>query len=156
MTRRAKIILAAVLAPLLLIVLVLAGAVLFLQTDSGRGFLTAKIEEAASDPSGLTVEMGGLEGNILGDFTLSHVRLGDPEGEWLSIERIAASWSPLDLIFGRLTLNAITADQVTLARTPVLPPSEETRAPSGGIPKLPVAVRLAKLDRKSVVEGKGG
>lgn len=146
MSRRAKIILAAVLAPLLLIVLALAGVVLFLQTDSGRGFLTAQIEAAASDPAGLTVEMGRLEGNILGDFTLAEVRLRDPEGEWLSIERIAASWSPLDLIFGRLTLNAITADQVTLARTPVLPPSEETRAPSGDIPKLPVAVRLAKFE----------
>src|SRR5690606_1240242 len=120
--------------------------VLFLQTDSGRGFLTAQIEAAASDPAGLTVEMGRLEGNILGDFTLAEVRLRDPEGEWLSIERIAASWSPLDLIFGRLTLNAITAEQVSLARSAVLPPSEEAHAPSGGIPKLPVAVRLAKFE----------
>src|SRR5690606_2392334 len=98
------------------------------------------------DPSGLTVEMGGLEGNILGDFTLSHVRLGDPEGEWLSIERIAASWSPLDLIVGRLTLHAVTAETLTLVRTPSLPPSEETSEPSGGIPELPLAIRLSKFE----------
>ena len=145
MSRRAKIITAAVVSPLLLILLLIGGAFLFLQTDSGRGLLTSQIEGAASDPAGLTVELGTLEGNIFGDFTLSDVRLSDPKGEWLTIGQIAASWSPFDLLAGRLTLNAITAETLSVARNPELPPAEEENEPSTGLPKLPIAIRLSKF-----------
>ncbi|WP_339716936.1 hypothetical protein, partial [uncultured Sneathiella sp.] len=79
MTRK-TLIATIILAPVVIAVLLVGGAYLFLQTDSGRALLVSEIESAVNDPDGLTIELGSLEGNILGDFSIVNVRLRDAQG----------------------------------------------------------------------------
>ena len=150
MTRK-TLIATIILAPVVIAVLLVGGAYLFLQTDSGRALLVSEIESAVNDPDGLTIELGSLEGNILGDFSIVNVRLRDAQGEWLRIEDIQGSWSPFELLSGTLDINAITAARLELDRQPVLPPSEEETESAPGLPALPVNIRLSRFEIAEII-----
>ena len=150
MTRK-TLIATLILAPILIVLLLLGGAYGFLQTDSGRALLVFQIEEAVNDPDGLMIELGPLEGNIFGEFSIASVRLKDPEGEWLRIEDIRGAWSPLELLGGTLDIAAITAARLEIDRQPVLPPSAEEETESApGLPKLPVNIRLGRFEIETI------
>ena len=145
MTRK-KLIAAIICAPFLILLIIITGGYAFLQTDSGRALLVSQIEEAASTPGELELKLGPLEGNIFGDFSLQQIRLRDAMGEWLSIEDIAVSWSPLDLISGTLSIHVVTAKTLSVDRQPDLPSSEEENKASAGIPSLPIDIRLSRFE----------
>ena len=52
-----KLFLAIFLAPLLILLLILAGGYAFLQMDSGRALLVTQIEKAASSPGEFEVKL---------------------------------------------------------------------------------------------------
>lgn len=145
---RKSLIRTALLAPFLVVILTLAGIYAYLQTDSGRAFLVSQVEAAASDAEGISLDLGQLDGNIFSEFSIDSVRLRDPDGEWLSAENITASWSPFDLLSGKLAIGSIIADRLAVAREPRLAPSEESE--SAGIPELPVDIRLGKLEIREI------
>ncbi|MCC3305367.1 translocation/assembly module TamB domain-containing protein [Sneathiella sp. HT1-7] len=145
MTRK-KLIAAIICAPFLILLIIITGGYAFLQMDSGRALLVSQIEEAASTPGELELKLGPLDGNIFGDFSLQQIRLRDAMGEWLSIEDIAVSWSPLDLISGTLSIHVVTAKTLSVDRQPDLPSSEEENKASAGIPSLPIDIRLSRFE----------
>lgn len=145
MTRK-KLIAAIICAPFLILLLIIAGGYAFLQMDSGRALLVSQIEKVASTPGEFEVKLGPLEGNIFSGFSIDEVQLLDAKGEWLSVEDIVVSWSPFDLISGTLSIHAVNAKSLSVDRQPDFPPSEEESESSGGIPSLPVDIRLSRFE----------
>ena len=133
------------LAPVVFLILAILGIYAFLQTDSGRALLVSEIGSAASVPGELELELGSLDGNIFSNFTLSSLLLRDKDGEWLNAENIAVSWSPFDLLTGKVTVHSILVETVAVERQPALPPSEKSES-SGGLPTLPVNIRLSRFE----------
>lgn len=133
------------LIPLAALVAIIAAALLYLQTQSGRELLVAKIEAAASTGTD-RLEIGELAGFVPFDFRITGVAMSDREGRWLTIDRVDLAWSPLALLGSRAEIDGIEIGKVTLARAPVSEPSAEPE-PSEPFtfPSLPVAVELRRL-----------
>ncbi|NBC32186.1 MAG: hypothetical protein GVY13_05865 [Alphaproteobacteria bacterium] len=106
-----------------------------------------------TDLAGGTVSVGGIDGFVPVDFSVTDLALSDADGVWLSVDRARLAWSPGALIGGRLEVAALTAGTVHVRRPP-LPgpepaPPEDPAAPFRpsdlALPELPVDVRLDRL-----------
>ncbi|NBC96538.1 MAG: hypothetical protein GVY27_09310, partial [Deinococcus-Thermus bacterium] len=132
-----------------LVVVVVGGALLALQTAPVQARLTALIEDAASQEGGLGVEIGSLDGTLPVDVTVRDLVLSDPDGAWLTVDRARVAWRPLDLLRGRLTVATVEAGTIAVARAPALPPGAETEEPGGAglpqVPQLPVGIVVERL-----------
>lgn len=104
---------------LAIVVLVLVLAVrLFAMTPMARSLVEARIE--AMSIRGQSVEIEGLEGDLLGLVRVDKITLSDDEGVWLIARDTELDWSPLALLSRTLSLRQITVEQVALARPPQL------------------------------------
>lgn len=133
-------------------VLLFAGGFALLRSDAGQAWIKARIEAAASEPGGLTLAIGSLSGPLPGGVTLEQVALGDPEGSWLTADRITLEWRPLALLAGRLSIESLVAGTLTVARAPVLPEAAPSDEPFS-LPELPVALTLERLEIERLVLG---
>ncbi|WP_114393353.1 translocation/assembly module TamB domain-containing protein [Oleisolibacter albus] len=123
---------------LALTLLLVLGAMAWLSTGSGRGFVLAQARTAVP---GLTIE--GDSGSLF-DLRIDRITLADARGVWLTVEGAALDWSPLALLTRTLEINRLAADRVAVARTPESP---DTPQPEDDTPfRLPVAVDLERLD----------
>jgi len=102
-----------------IIVMVAGGIYLFVQTDQGRNFAARQIETLINDPSGISISLGTIKGNIFSDFDVSSISLSDSEGHWATAENLKVSWSPLSLLIGNLQMEDISLQSLTMARRPV-------------------------------------
>lgn len=131
----------------LVLALVVAGAVLYLQTGHGRSFVTAQIESAASSP-GSSLEIGEIDGFFPVHFAVTDVAMRDGEGPWLAVDRIGVEWAPLALLAGRVDIDRIAIGRIDLPRTPAptVVPEEEAEADEPFTwPSLPLAIDLGSL-----------
>lgn len=148
-----RILLAVLLLPFLLAGL-LAGAVLALNTGPGRDLA----ERLANDLLAGQVEIVGIE--RLAPFegiSVGRITISDAEGPWLTIDRAVLDWSPFDLLGRRLTLDALTAETVSVLRQPAGGAEEESQPAASPFP-LPVDIRLDRLqiDRIELAEPVAG
>lgn len=135
-----RILLAILLLPLLLAGL-LTGAVLALNTGPGRDLA----ERIANDLLAGQVEIAGIERLApLQGITVRKITLSDTGGPWLVIEQAALDWSPFDLLDRRLSLDALTAETVSVLRQPAGGAEEESQPAASPFP-LPVDIRLDRL-----------
>src|SRR5687768_8671203 len=75
------------LGGLLGLVLIVAGAMLWLDTSSGHRFLAGRIARI-SPQSGLRIQVGGIEGSIYSKAVLRDLRLSDPAGAFFTAPRV--------------------------------------------------------------------
>lgn len=101
----------------LLVVLLLVGR-LALRTDTGRAFIVSQVE--ALKPSGQTLNVEGLEGDVLGDFTIDRLEVSDADGVWMSAKNVGVRWSPFRLMKGHIDVQYLQADEADLIRSPSL------------------------------------
>ena len=102
----------------------------------------ADVLSAALSSDGVTVSIASLEGSLPQAPRLTGIRVADAAGTWLDIDHIDLDWRPTALLRGRLILNALTVGEVRLDRLPAPAKSKPT---AGGIPRLPLSVRLDRL-----------
>jgi len=121
---------------------VIAAGFAFLQTGAGKGWIAATLTQSLSTPAS-SITVGTIQGLVPFDIKIDRIALGDGDGAWLTIGRAALAWSPTALLRGRLRIDALTADTITVLRQPA--PSQPSSA-SSGLPSLPVAVDLRKLE----------
>mgnify|MGYP001202182172 FL=1 len=134
----------------LVFVSVLAGAFLFLQTDTGRATLASQISRLLSSKPGMTTTVEGLEGLIPFNIGVRRVVLADGEGPWLTVKDIRIDWSPATLLHGRVYVGNVSASTVNLDRAPKSAPSgdSERHAP----PSLPTRIPPVTVERISIGE----
>ena len=75
------------------------------------------------------VRLEGLSGRLPQRPCLRRITCADDQGPWLHIENARLAWSPLQWFQGQVTVDALTASQVTVLRRPVY-----TRASLGPSP----------------------
>ena len=131
-----------VLLPLTLIALVFAYA----QTGIGKRQLAGLIGDVASQP-GTTVTVTGISGFVPVDMAVSRIAVADTDGTWLTLDGVSLDWSPLALVTGTLVVDTLSAEHLTLVRTPETgtPPEPPPETDGPLLPELPVAVRLDRL-----------
>ncbi|KLN60830.1 hypothetical protein WH96_10205 [Kiloniella spongiae] len=143
---KGKILAGIICAPLALILLLLLGSYIYLQTDSGQTTLLAQVEAAVNAPDDLSINLQQLEGNVFSSARLGKIILSDAKGDWLEATDLALDWSPQDLLFGQLKINQISLASLVVKRNPDLPPSsEETQSTISPLP-LPIDISLGQLD----------
>ncbi|HVL79580.1 MAG TPA: translocation/assembly module TamB domain-containing protein [Sphingomicrobium sp.] len=108
------------LATLLIALLVLlASALVFLDTAPGHRFVADRIARMATD-SGLSVRIGRIEGSIFGKSRLKNVAVSDTQGVFLTSPEIELDWAPGAWLYNALHIDRVAADRVNLLRLPKL------------------------------------
>ena len=113
--------------------------------DDGEGFLTRTLQNALSS-DGMTVDITGFEGALSSQATMQRLTIADEDGIWLDLEGATLDWNRSALLRGRLDVNTLSADSITLTRLPESEPSAPSPEASGfAIPDLPVAIDIGEL-----------
>jgi translocation and assembly module TamB len=114
------------------------------QSDD-RGYLTALLEDNLSG-AGRKVTITGFQGALSSKASLTEMTIADDEGVWLTLRNVVLDWNRSALLGGRLSVNALTAEEIIVARPPVTgggAPSPEATA--FALPDLPVSVEIGQL-----------
>ncbi|WP_281996055.1 translocation/assembly module TamB domain-containing protein [Ruegeria faecimaris] len=119
-----------------------------LAQDEGGSMLEQFLQDTLSgDDQNVTVK--GLQGALSARATIAEITVSDDEGVWLTIKDAELDWNRLALIRGRFSVNALTAQEIDVARAPgtttkdAPPPSAETQ--TFQLPELPVAVEIGEI-----------
>ena len=126
--RRVLIGLGAVLALLLVIVV---GAYLWLDTSSGRRFITGNIALYEFE-NGIKVRAARIEGSIYGDMRLVDVTFSDAKGVFASAKTVNVDWNPWPLVYSHVNIRSLDIPAARMTRRPLLkvvPPSDEPLLP---------------------------
>ncbi len=135
--RRAFVVLAILaVLPVVALALVLAVA----NTEWGLAQL-ARLAQAATAGTSTAIAIDGLHGRFPDRLAVARIAVSDPDGPWLIVDDAALSWSPLDLLRGRATVDAVTAARVALLRAP-----HSTGPAAEGDGGLPVSVDVRRLE----------
>jgi autotransporter translocation and assembly factor TamB len=114
----------AVLAILaILIFVLLATARLAMRSSWGLGFAERKIEAMA--PAGQSIELSGLKGDLLGEFSISELTVSDANVRWMSAKDVKISWSFWALLRRDLIVNSLSASAVSIDNKPIIMGSGE-------------------------------
>jgi len=101
----------------------------------------------SGDDQNVTVK--GLQGALSARATIEEITVSDDEGVWLTIKDAELDWNRLALIRGRFSVNALTAQEIDIARAPGTT-TKETAAPSAEtqpfqLPELPVSIEIGEI-----------
>ncbi len=113
----------------ILLVLLLAGAVILVQTGPGKRVLATQLTALLSSPNS-GIEITGIQGWIPLDMRIERLRLLDQAGTWLEASDVALDWSPSALFGRRLQIESLRARRVHVMRLPegsqeMEPPADE-------------------------------
>ena len=130
---------AAFIALLLLVVVLLV----LLDSAPGHRFIADRIARLET-ASGLSIRIGRIDGSIFGQSQLKNVRVSDPQGVFLTSPNIKLDWAPGAWLYNRLSIDSLTAERVTLIRTPKLRPSLK-KGPL--LPSFDIHIGRLRIDR---------
>lgn len=109
---------------LLALVLILAAAVVFLHSSPGRQFIVDRIAKVAP-ASGLSVEVGRIDGSVLWAATLHDVEFRDANGTlFLAVPEVELNWRPIKFFFTGLDVRNLVLHDGTLYAIPDLRPGD--------------------------------
>lgn len=101
----------------------------------------------SGDDQNVTVK--GLQGALSARATIEEITVADDEGVWLTIKDAQLDWNRLALIRGRFSVNALTAQEIDIARAPGTTTKEEAPASAETqpfqLPELPVAIEIGEI-----------
>ncbi|MEM9755255.1 MAG: translocation/assembly module TamB domain-containing protein, partial [Pseudomonadota bacterium] len=123
--------------------------------DDDEGRLVRFIEDALSDGAARSIDLQGFRGALSSRASLDRLTVADAGGVWLEIEGAELDWNRAAILTGRLQINALTAETVTLHRLPEAEPTAPSpEATTFALPDLPVSidVDLAEIGRLEIGE----
>ncbi|QIK79868.1 translocation/assembly module TamB [Sphingomonas piscis] len=134
------------LAFLVGLLLLAAGALVLLDTAPGHRFIVDRIA-ALETSSGLRICIGRIDGSIFGKSRLKDVAIADQNGVFLTSPEIMLDWAPGAWLYNSLHVEELTAAKATLARLPTLRPSAR-RGPI--LPDFDIFVGRLNIDRLEI------
>ena len=129
---------------LLVVVLLVAGALAYLRTESGLAQLARLIEKLASGEQS-TLTIGGLEGAFPEHLRLENVSLTDDQGALVTIDFAELRWHPWRLLSRHLDVSTFEIGTIDVHRLPAAEPAPAEEAGPMGLPSLPLDVTLDSL-----------
>ncbi|MBO0748877.1 MAG: translocation/assembly module TamB, partial [Porphyrobacter sp.] len=125
-------------------------AVLYLNTGSGRQFIVGQIAKVAP-ASGLRVSVGRIEGSVLWNATLYDVKFRDAQNKlFLTVPAVELNWRPYKFPFTGLDVRALVLHDGTLYAKPKLNPGNPN-APT--LPNFDIRVDRFVIDNMTVSKG---
>ncbi|KZD04908.1 translocation/assembly module TamB domain-containing protein [Oceanibaculum pacificum] len=126
-----------------MLVLLIVGAVLALDSGPGRRWA----EGLANDLAGDAIAIEGIQRLALLDrIEIDRLRVKDAGGAWLTVDKAVLDWRPSALLHRRLEVGLLSAETVAIDRAP-LPGPEEPPAEGGGVSlPLPVGLFVDRLE----------
>ncbi|HYD25508.1 MAG TPA: translocation/assembly module TamB domain-containing protein [Croceibacterium sp.] len=135
---------------MLALVLLVGVAIAWLHTGSGRQFVVDQIADVAP-ASGLTVEVGRIEGSVLWSATLFDVKLRDAKGKlFLEVPEVDLNWRPLKFFVTGLDVRHLVLHGGTFYAAPELLPGDPD-API--LPDFDIRVDRFVVDDLHIAEG---
>jgi autotransporter translocation and assembly factor TamB len=119
---------ASVVVVSLILCLILAVRIL-VASDWGRSYAESRIE--ALTIRGQSVEIEGLEGDLLRNPRLRSLTIMDRDGIWLEAKDVRVSWSYWPLLSGQFVIDEARIKTLDILRQPVLAPVERSTDRSG-------------------------
>ncbi|MDZ7905748.1 MAG: translocation/assembly module TamB domain-containing protein [Cypionkella sp.] len=113
------------------------------QTDD-RDYLTALLEDNLSG-AGRQVVITGFEGALSSQARMQSLTIADDEGVWISLTDVVLDWQRSDLLSGKITVNNLTAAEISLSRIPKAGEDVAPEAPAFALPDLPVAINIGTI-----------
>lgn len=128
------------------LLLVIVGALAWLDTTGGHAFLASRIARIQS-ASGLRIEVGGIEGSIYRRAVLRNLTLSDPKGRFFDAPRVELDWWPFAWLSNRLDIDRLAIADATLHKLPRLNP---TRRQGPILPGFDIRVMQFSVDRLTI------
>ncbi|MFO1036082.1 MAG: translocation/assembly module TamB domain-containing protein [Geminicoccaceae bacterium] len=124
------------------------GAFAFAQTETGKAAISNMVGSAMSGPE-QTAQLTGLAGLLPFNVRLGSFTLSDAEGTWLSVDGARVRLSPASLLGGRIRIEDVGAQRVSVARLPPSAPPPERKEPFSlpSLPELPASLPPVQVDR---------
>lgn len=124
-----------------------------LAQEDDKGYLTTFLETSLSS-AGRAVVITGFEGALSARARVQEITIADADGVWLTLRDVALDWDRSALLKGAVSVEALTAGEIVLARLPRREdglPKAEARA--FALPRLPVSVEIRALRAARIVLG---
>ena len=118
------------------------------ETAAEPSYLESFLQDTLSaDNQYITVS--GLSGAFSSQAQIDEITLADEDGIWLRVRGAELDWNRLALLRGNLSINKLTAAEITVLRSPKpLPEDPSLPTPEATpfqLPELPVAVELGEI-----------
>ena len=115
------------------------------QSDD-RSYLTAFLEDNLSG-IGRQVTITGFSGALTSKAAIDQMTIADADGVWLTLNGVVLDWNRAALFSGEVSVNALTADEIIVARAPVADDSALPSPEASGfsLPDLPVSVNIGRI-----------
>lgn len=123
--------------------------------DDGGSFLERTLEDSLSG-AGREVAITGFQGALSSQATMAEMTIADSDGVWLRLSGITLDWTRAALLRGRLEVDRLAAQEITLLRAPLPAPGlspEMAQAQPFALPELPVSVRIGALEAETITLG---
>jgi translocation and assembly module TamB len=115
--------------------------------EDDRGLIIGFLEDNLSD-AGREIRLEGFEGALSSQATLERLTIADEDDIWFELENAQLDWTRSALLAGRLEVDRLSAEAITLHRLPGgdrLGP-DDTEAREFNLPDLPVSIDIATLE----------
>ncbi|MGE0006390.1 MAG: translocation/assembly module TamB domain-containing protein [Parvibaculaceae bacterium] len=136
------------------LIAILAAAFGAVQTGPGKR-LVANGASALASGNGLTVRISDITGFVPARMEIGRIELADGQGTFAVAEGLTLAWSPLALVSGMVSAEAVDARKISLLRLPELPPAPDGDAASSpALPRLDVShLSISDIDIAEPVIG---
>ena len=104
--------------PVVTTILIVTAPPVIAQEDDGGGSMLERFLQDTLSGDDQNVTVKGLQGALSARATIQEITVSDDEGVWLTIKDAELDWNRLALIRGRFSVNALTAQEIDIARTP--------------------------------------
>lgn len=112
------------------------------QDATENGYIVSYLEENLS-AEGRIVRFADVTGILSSQASIGEITIADSQGVWLRIKGAKIDWTRSALLTGAVSVNALSADSVTILRQPIPAPSSLTpEAVPWSLPELPVSVKI--------------
>lgn len=115
-----------------------------LATSPGQRMALGLVSYVASDAD-TQLEIGRLNGSLLGAGSIDAIVLRDRDGVWLSVRDIRFAWHPGQLLLGRVAIDQLVVASVHVLRQPLADTAPPDKSDGGGPSLLPVIARHVEV-----------
>jgi len=129
-----------------MLVVLAAALLVLLDSGPGRRFFASQFLPYETE-SGMTIDIGRIEGSLYGRMTLHDIRVFDTQGVFASAGAVTIDWRPFAYLRqGKIDARELSSPVVRLFRLPVLKPvPSDPDAPL--LPDIDVALGRLRIDR---------
>lgn len=132
-----------------LLIVTVIGGYLWLNTDSGRGFVARQIVGLQFE-NGMSIGIGRIEGSLFGTMRLRDVEIRDPQGVFASSPAIEMDWRPLAYLRNHVDIRSLVIPAARLHRSPAFNATPASDAPL--LPDLNIDVNRLEIGRLQIDE----